>query len=87
MIEENSKLPPEQVYVQCAETFEIKGEQPFSIIICMFKAMSELLLQTKRPSIDTSFKRIHGWQEFEIEAWFPAYSRCTSNSILFVLSL
>ena len=42
----------------------------------MFKGMSELLLATKRPSIDTSFKRLHKWQEFEIEAWFPKYSRC-----------
>ncbi|KAF8584190.1 hypothetical protein K439DRAFT_1660868 [Ramaria rubella] len=39
----------------------------------MFKAMSQLLLQTRRPSIDTSFKCLHNWQEFEIEAWFPEY--------------
>ncbi|KIJ27110.1 hypothetical protein M422DRAFT_271724 [Sphaerobolus stellatus SS14] len=52
MVEENSLLPPGQVY-----------------------AMSELFLRTTQPSIDTSSKRIHRWQEFEIEAWFPEYSR------------
>ncbi|KIJ23167.1 hypothetical protein M422DRAFT_276315 [Sphaerobolus stellatus SS14] len=75
MIEENASLPHEQVYVRCAEKHDIPGERSFSLIICMFKRMSELLLHTKRPSIDTSFKRIHRWQEFEIEAWFPEYSR------------
>ncbi|KIJ42824.1 hypothetical protein M422DRAFT_253914 [Sphaerobolus stellatus SS14] len=65
----------EQVYVQCAETYESPSERKFTIIICMFKAMSVLLLQAKRPSMDTSFKRIHGWQEFESEAWFAEYAR------------
>ncbi|KIJ32919.1 hypothetical protein M422DRAFT_265259 [Sphaerobolus stellatus SS14] len=38
-IEENHLLPPEQVYVLCAETYESPGERKFTIIICMFKAM------------------------------------------------
>ncbi|GJJ09188.1 hypothetical protein Clacol_003410 [Clathrus columnatus] len=37
----------------------------------MFPATSYLLLKTKCPSIDTSFKHLHGWQEFEMEAFFP----------------
>ncbi|KAF8583905.1 hypothetical protein K439DRAFT_1617115 [Ramaria rubella] len=35
--------------------------------------MSTLLSLTKWPSIDTLFKRLDKWQEFEIEAWFPEY--------------
>ncbi|KIJ39135.1 hypothetical protein M422DRAFT_258014 [Sphaerobolus stellatus SS14] len=62
MVEENSLLPPEQVYVRSAEKIDIPGEGSFSLIICMFKAMN------------TFFKRIHRWQEFKIEAWFPEYS-------------
>ncbi|KAF8575834.1 hypothetical protein K439DRAFT_1623294 [Ramaria rubella] len=49
------------------------GEGKIYLVICMFKAMSKLLLETKWPSIDTSFKWLHKWQEFEIEAWFPEY--------------
>ncbi|KIJ48281.1 hypothetical protein M422DRAFT_248086 [Sphaerobolus stellatus SS14] len=37
--------------------------------------MSRLLLATKCLSIDTSFKRLHQCQEFEIEAWFDEYNR------------
>ncbi|KIJ51998.1 hypothetical protein M422DRAFT_243573 [Sphaerobolus stellatus SS14] len=33
MIEENHLLPPEQVYVRCAETYESPGERKFTIII------------------------------------------------------
>ncbi|KIJ38133.1 hypothetical protein M422DRAFT_259286 [Sphaerobolus stellatus SS14] len=57
MIEANASLPSDEVYVRCAEKHDIPGEKSFSLIICMFKRMSELLLQ------------------FEIEAWFPKYSR------------
>jgi hypothetical protein len=54
----------------------------------MFQAMSRLLSVTKRPSIDTSFKRLHEWQEFELEAWFPEYLRCeyTLASIVIYLN-
>ncbi|KIJ46297.1 hypothetical protein M422DRAFT_250346 [Sphaerobolus stellatus SS14] len=86
MVEESSILPPEQAYVRSAEKIDIPGEGSFSLIICMFKAMSELLLRTKRPSIDTSFKRIHRWQEFEIEAWFPEYSRSVVVARAFITS-
>ncbi|KAF8584341.1 hypothetical protein K439DRAFT_1567517 [Ramaria rubella] len=40
-------------------------------IICMLPCMSELLMATKRLTINTSFKRADGFEEFEIEAWFP----------------
>lgn len=76
LLEAHLKLSPEEKYLRCVETFEDPKEGKFYIVVCMFRAMSRLLLKTKRPSIDTSFKRLHKWQEFEIEAWFPEYSRC-----------
>ncbi|KAF8590817.1 hypothetical protein K439DRAFT_1657169 [Ramaria rubella] len=72
---EHRDLPPEDQYVRCVEKHEIPGEGNFSLVICMFRKMSTLLSITKRPSIDTSFKRLDKWQEFEIEAWFPDYLR------------
>jgi len=76
MVAEEAQLPAEERYVRCAEEYNLPGAGKFRIIICMFKTMSELLLDTKRVSIDTSFKRIHKWQEFEIEAWITKYSKC-----------
>ncbi|KIJ30982.1 hypothetical protein M422DRAFT_267397 [Sphaerobolus stellatus SS14] len=70
LLEEHKKLPPDEMYVRFVEQHIIPGEKEFSLVICMFKLMSELLTQTKWPTIDTSFKRIWGWQEFEVEAWF-----------------
>ncbi|KAF8592569.1 hypothetical protein K439DRAFT_1324584 [Ramaria rubella] len=75
ILAEHAQLPLEKRYVRCVEEHKIPGEGKIYIVICMFRAMSELLLKTKRPSIDTSFKRLHKWQEFEIEAWFPEYLR------------
>jgi len=77
MVSDEKILPLEDCYVRCAEEHDIPGEGKIRLVICMYKAMSELLLDTKCPSIDTSFKRLHQWQEFEIEAWFPQYQRCT----------
>ncbi|KAF8582842.1 hypothetical protein K439DRAFT_1350218 [Ramaria rubella] len=75
ILAEHAQLPLKKRYVRCVEEHKIPGEGKIYIVICMFRAMSELLLKTKRPSIDTSFKRLHKWQEFEIEAWFPEYLR------------
>ncbi|KAF8589726.1 hypothetical protein K439DRAFT_1331859, partial [Ramaria rubella] len=75
ILDEHTQLPPEKRYVRCVEEHSIMGEGNIYIVICMFKAMSELLLETKRPSINTSFKWLHKWQELEIEAWFPEYHR------------
>ncbi|KAF8583185.1 hypothetical protein K439DRAFT_1507081, partial [Ramaria rubella] len=75
LLEEHKQLSCEDAYVRCVEEHDIPGEGSFRFVICMFKAMSELLVATKRPSIDTSFKRLHKWQEFEIEAWFSEYLR------------
>ncbi|KAF8576068.1 hypothetical protein K439DRAFT_1541551, partial [Ramaria rubella] len=75
ILDEHTRLPPEKQYVHCVEEHSITGEGKIYLVICMFKAMSKLLLETKWPSIDTSFKQLHKWQEFEIEAWFPEYHR------------
>jgi len=72
---QQSLLSADQFYIRCVATHEIP-EGTCSLIVCMFPAMRTLLLKTRRPSIDTSFKRVHGWQEFEIEAWFPEYACC-----------
>jgi len=58
------------------ETLTLQNHKPFTIIICMLPAMSELLLRTQRPTIDTSFKRAACLQEFEIEAWFSEIMKC-----------
>ncbi|KAF8574339.1 hypothetical protein K439DRAFT_1420638 [Ramaria rubella] len=75
LLEEHKQLSCEDAYVRCVKEHDIPGEGSFRFVICMFKAMSELLVATKHPSIDTSFKRLHKWQEFEIEAWFSEYLR------------
>ncbi|KIJ31740.1 hypothetical protein M422DRAFT_266489 [Sphaerobolus stellatus SS14] len=80
---EHAILNNEFTYVRCVETHDLKGHAAFRLIVCMFPAMSALLLSTKCISIDTSFKRVHQWQEFEIEAWFSQYDR----SIVFARAL
>ncbi|KAF8531481.1 hypothetical protein JB92DRAFT_2691415 [Gautieria morchelliformis] len=64
-------MPLPEQYLRCVESVSIPGHEPFIIIICMLPAMSQLLITTRRPSIDTSFKRADSYQEFEIEAWYP----------------
>ncbi|KZP27764.1 hypothetical protein FIBSPDRAFT_730391 [Athelia psychrophila] len=62
-------LPPDQQYVRCVETHKDTGEKEFSLVVCILMSMSVQLMRAKRLSIDTSFKRLHGWEEFEIETW------------------
>lgn len=76
LFEEHKLLPLEEQYVRCAETHQIKGEKTFSLVICMLRKMSLQLMRAKRLSIDTSFKRLHGWEEFEIETWDADSKRC-----------
>ncbi|KIJ37807.1 hypothetical protein M422DRAFT_259670 [Sphaerobolus stellatus SS14] len=71
---EQALLPKELIYVRTVKTHDIKSQAAFHLNICMFPGMSALLLEMKRISIDTSFKRVHKWQEFEIEAWFSQYN-------------
>ncbi|KAG2125773.1 uncharacterized protein EDB93DRAFT_1243973 [Suillus bovinus] len=48
--------------------------------------MSRHLLLARRVSIDTSFKRLHGWQEFEIEAWDNNHMRSLTGARAFINS-
>ncbi|KAG2086384.1 uncharacterized protein F5147DRAFT_588546 [Suillus discolor] len=66
---EHASLPLEQRYVRCAETHVIECGVEFKLVVCMTSRMSSHLIQAKCLSIDTSFKRAQGWQEFEIESW------------------
>ncbi|KIJ25851.1 hypothetical protein M422DRAFT_273135 [Sphaerobolus stellatus SS14] len=83
---EHSQGPPELAYVRAVESHEISREGSCTIVLCMLPAMSRLLMATRQISIDTSFKRVHKWQEFEIEAWFPSYNRSIVVSRAFITS-
>lgn len=74
---------PEGQYIRHIEEFPIKptkrgGATSARIIICMFPEQSGLLLKTKRPSCDTSFKGVKTseWSEFTIEGFDVASERC-----------
>jgi len=77
IVEKHNQLEP---YFRYAEKVENIGPKPFWVVVCMFPAMSELLLKVKRGTIDTSFKRASESQELEIESWFDEYKRCRSCS-------
>ncbi|KIJ25096.1 hypothetical protein M422DRAFT_273985 [Sphaerobolus stellatus SS14] len=72
---EHSQGPPELAYVRAVESHEIPREGSCKTVLCMLPAMSRLLMATWRISINTPFKRVHKWQEFEIKPWFPSYNR------------
>ncbi|KAF8811810.1 hypothetical protein BYT27DRAFT_7240198 [Phlegmacium glaucopus] len=57
---EHKKLPLQDRYVRCAETHTIEKGREFSLVICMSPAMSQQLMNTTCPSINTSFKHLHG---------------------------
>ncbi|KAF8520313.1 hypothetical protein JB92DRAFT_3082143 [Gautieria morchelliformis] len=86
LLEQHAELPHERQYVRVVETVELAGHDPFSIIICMLPRMSALLLSTCHTSIDTSFKRADGYEEFEIEAWFPDVMKSIVCARVFVMS-
>ncbi|KII88254.1 hypothetical protein PLICRDRAFT_29844 [Plicaturopsis crispa FD-325 SS-3] len=69
LVDQHRLLPAEEQYVRCAETHIIDRGKPFNLIICMTRAMSRHLMVAKHVSIDTSFRRVHGWEEFEMESW------------------
>ncbi|KIJ46710.1 hypothetical protein M422DRAFT_249875 [Sphaerobolus stellatus SS14] len=73
LLKQHQKLPPDEAYIRVIERHIIPGECEFLLVVCMFKSMSELLAHTSWLTIDTSFKRVWGWQEFEMEVWFPEH--------------
>ncbi|KAF8833986.1 hypothetical protein BDN67DRAFT_915867, partial [Paxillus ammoniavirescens] len=83
---EQHSLPADHRYLRCAERYSIPGEDEFWLIICMTAWMSSHLIQSKRVSIDTSFKRVCGWQEFEIECWDNNHMRSVVSARAFTTS-
>ncbi|KAG2745354.1 hypothetical protein P692DRAFT_201720309 [Suillus brevipes Sb2] len=76
LADEQKKLPLERRYIHCAETHCLPNvDSGLRLVICMTSRMSQHLLSSKRLSIDTSFKRVRGWQEFEIESWDDDHMR------------
>jgi hypothetical protein len=76
LVDKENELPRHARYVRCAETHTLPGSVDFRLMICMSPLMSRHLLLARHVSIDTSFKRLHGWQEFKIEAWDNNHMRC-----------
>lgn len=87
LMKEHSKMPHEEQYVRHVETYHNRGEDDFSLVVCMLPAMSQKLMSAKRLSIDTSFKRLHGWEEFEIETWDSDTKRCKFSRSVVVLNV
>ncbi|KAF8126785.1 hypothetical protein EV363DRAFT_1298507 [Boletus edulis] len=73
-------------YVRCAETHLLSTGKEFQLVICMSASMSLRLMHATRISIDTSFKRVHGWQEFEIETWDNYHMRSIVSTRAFTTS-
>ncbi|KAF8432134.1 hypothetical protein L210DRAFT_3614367 [Boletus edulis BED1] len=73
-------------YVWCAETHLLSTGKEFQLVICMSASMSLRLMHATRISIDTSFKRVHGWQEFEIETWDNYHMRSIVSTRAFTTS-
>ena len=69
-------LPLDDHYIHCAEWHDIPGEREFLMVICMTAPMSSHLMHTRWLTINTSFKWVWGWQEFEIESWDIDHMRC-----------
>lgn len=84
-------LPVNERYVRCVETHQLPTQSVTStsslrLVICMTQRMSWHLMQAKRLSIDTSFKRVHGWQEFEFESWDIAHMKSVIGARAFTTS-
>ncbi|KAG1760684.1 hypothetical protein EV702DRAFT_1053394 [Suillus placidus] len=86
LVKKEKELPRHAHYVHCAETHILPGGVDFRLVVCMSPLMSCHLLLAHRVSIDTSFKRLHGWQEFEIEAWDNNHMRSLTGARAFINS-
>ncbi|KAG1815078.1 uncharacterized protein BJ212DRAFT_1447397 [Suillus subaureus] len=76
LADKQKMLPLKQQYIRCVETHDIPNvDSGLRLVICMTSRMSQHLLSSKCLSIDTSFKRVQGWQEFEIESWDDDHMR------------
>ncbi|KAG8916396.1 hypothetical protein FRC02_003993 [Tulasnella sp. 418] len=81
LYEKEKVLPNQERYIQWIEEFTVPGEDgKCRIIILMFSEQSTLLLSSKWPTMDTAFKRVHEWQEFEMEEWNVKSKSCKITS-------
>ncbi|KAG2037577.1 hypothetical protein BDR03DRAFT_818601, partial [Suillus americanus] len=80
LIDKENELPCHVHYVWCTETHTLPGGIDFCLVVCMSPLMSRNLLLACRVSINMSFKHLHSWQEFEIEAWDNNHMRSFINS-------
>ncbi|KAJ8475498.1 hypothetical protein ONZ45_g15590 [Pleurotus djamor] len=86
LLEGQRAAPPEERYLRAVEVHTLSDSTQFTLIICMTPSMSRQLLNSQRVTIDTSFKRIHDYQEFEIETWDDANLRSVVSSRAFTTS-
>ena len=87
LAEHHAKLPSNQRYLRCVETHPLSRGSAFKLIICMTTRMSQQLIHAKRLSINMSFKRAKGWQEFEIESWDVNCQCCKYYNCVVFLTL
>ncbi|KLO19044.1 hypothetical protein SCHPADRAFT_818851 [Schizopora paradoxa] len=83
---DHEKLPVAQRYIRFAGTVDLGSGDMMRMVICMTRDMSFCLLLTKRATIDTSFQRIHGLDEFEIEFWDNLSQKSTVAARVFTSS-
>ena len=83
LVSEHEQAPLHHWYLRLVEEHDLPGDDVFWLVICMTARMSSRLIQVKRISIDTSFKRVHGWQEFEIKGWVNSHQRCKFDVFIY----
>lgn len=74
--EQHDALPVAQQYVRFAAEIPGANGEKLKLVVCMTLTMSLVLCLSKRLSIDTSFKRLDGFKEFEIEAFDNVSKKC-----------
>ncbi|KAG1814626.1 uncharacterized protein BJ212DRAFT_1242882, partial [Suillus subaureus] len=84
-------LPVNECYIRCAETHQLPTQSvtltsSLQLVICMTQRMLWHLMQAKQLLIDTSFKCVHGWQEFELESWDIAHMKSIIGARAFTTS-
>ena len=84
---QHDTLSMEYQYVRLVEEVELSTKESIRIVICMSPIMSHYLMNAKRLTIDTSFKRVQQCEEFEMETWLDNVKRCADFSTFDPLSL
>ncbi|KAJ8457091.1 hypothetical protein ONZ45_g18455 [Pleurotus djamor] len=84
--QEHLKLARDLCYVRAAESHKLADGSEFQLVICMTSAMSTHLMKSRRLTIDTSFKRTHNYEEFEIETWDASSMKSVVSARAFITS-